>query len=374
MKNVFNVIDKKQRRVLGSLIVFLVLAIAGLVASNSSRLNSIFKKAEFLDLSSTVDRETYDKNVKRIMSAPSGEKFEIKIDLLRGQVNNIENSSKYGFYFLTAVYDENDVISVFPIKTFEDDREKLIYHVREIDAFLKTATENDTPKTITLKGVVNYIPFGVEDDLLEYVNGSASEEEMIELTKKQFNVNDYGGGDKNALLITIAGISVLCIFVIILIYRIAIKGRSRKQRKLLSNLGYDNEEKINLNYEEGTKLHGIIFGKDVLIYIGNTRNAILPYKNILNSYVYKSRTNGITTTKYLVVFDTTGQEYHIGDYMTDKSYEEVLHAMYDKNPEMIIGYDATLVRAIRKNVAKVIQEIKENTQVDNGYKDITEGE
>ncbi|MEG0345615.1 MAG: hypothetical protein RR546_03985 [Erysipelotrichaceae bacterium] len=349
MKNIFNEIDKKQRIFLGSIVCLLIMMFIGFYEENHLSITGLFKEEEVIDLTTSIDLETYKKNIKKIDKAQKDAKYSIKIDLIDGQVNTIKNADKKGYYFLVPIYGENEKLMALPIKAYDKDRNMLIEQARKTEAYYISNGEKDIPQTIMLKGVFRKVDFSNKDEILEYINGDITDEDIIEMTNNQFNVNDYGNGSKNSLIKSILWLSGITICIIILIYRIIIKGRSKAVKRKLIKLGYDNEEIINLNYEEGTKLKGIVFGRDLLICLSLTKTIIIPYNNILNTYMYKNKLNGLTIIKYIIVLDSLGNEYHIGNYVSKKSFDEISSKMFEMNHSIILGYDAYTVSLIKSN-------------------------
>lgn len=374
MKNVFNEIDKKQRIFLGSIVCLLIMMFIGFYEENHLSITGLFKEEEVIDLTTSIDLETYKKNIKKIDKAQKDAKYSIKIDLIDGQVNTIKNADKKGYYFLVPIYGENEKLMALPIKAYDKDRNMLIEQARKTEAYYISNGEKDIPQTIMLKGVFRKVDFSNKDEILEYINGDITDEDIIEMTNNQFNVNDYGNGSKNSLIKSILWLSGITICIIILIYRIIIKGRSKAVKRKLIKLGYDNEEIINLNYEEGTKLKGIVFGRDLLICLSLTKTIIIPYNNILNTYMYKNKLNGLTIIKYIIVLDSLGNEYHIGNYVSKKSFDDISSKMYEMNHSIIFGYDAYTVSLIKSNPKESEEYLKQVSEEQSGFEDITKEE
>lgn len=374
MKNVFNEIDKKQRIFLGSIVCLLIMMFIGFYEENHLSITGLFKEEEVIDLTTSIDLETYKKNIKKIDKAQKDAKYSIKIDLIDGQVNTIKNADKKGYYFLVPIYGENEKLMALPIKAYDKDRNMLIEQARKTEAYYISNGEKDIPQTIMLKGVFRKVDFSNKDEILEYINGDINDEDIIEITNNQFNVNDYGNGSKNSLIKSILWLSGITICIIILIYRIIIKGRSKAVKRKLIKLGYDNEEIINLNYEEGTKLKGIVFGRDLLICLSLTKTIIIPYNNILNTYMYKNKLNGLTIIKYIIVLDSLGNEYHIGNYVSKKSFDDISSKMYEMNHSIIFGYDAYTVSLIKSNPKESEEYLKQVSEEQSGFEDITKEE
>ncbi|MEG0314195.1 MAG: hypothetical protein RR646_02915 [Erysipelotrichaceae bacterium] len=374
MKNIFNEIDKKQRIFLGSIVCLLIMMFIGFYEENHLSITGLFKEEEVIDLTTSIDLETYKKNIKKIDKAQKDAKYSIKIDLIDGQVNTIKNADKKGYYFLVPIYGENEKLMALPIKAYDKDRNMLIEQARKTEAYYISNGEKDIPQTIMLKGVFRKVDFSNKDEILEYINGDITDEDIIEMTNNQFNVNDYGNGSKNSLIKSILWLSGITICIIILIYRIIIKGRSKAVKRKLIKLGYDNEEIINLNYEEGTKLKGIVFGRDLLICLSLTKTIIIPYNNILNTYMYKNKLNGLTIIKYIIVLDSLGNEYHIGNYVSKKSFDDISSKMYEMNHSIIFGYDAYTVSLIKSNPKESEEYLKQVSEEQSGFEDITKEE